>query len=116
MKADVRHLNVALLHLLENARDAVSGGGTISVRTAVRDGHVMVRIRDTGPGISPEAMDRVFDPFFTTKEVGEGTGLGLTVARNIAREHGGDVVLECPPQGGTEAVLSIALNCAGTYR
>ena len=108
--ADGRRLTVAILHLLENARDAVAGGGSIHIVTAVRERHVELRIRDSGPGIPPETLGRVFDPFFTTKDVGHGTGLGLTVARDIARAHGGDLTLECPAEGGTVASILIPLE------
>lgn len=104
---DGRLLTLGLLHVLENARDAVAKGGKIVISTAMEDGQAVVYVEDDGPGVPPEIMQRVFDPFFTTKEVGQGTGLGLTVARNIARAHGGELTLECGPRGGTAARLTI---------
>ena len=102
------HLTVALLHVLENARDAVaSDGGKVRVCTALEDDLAVVVVSDSGPGIPPEVMRKLFDPFFTTKEIGKGVGLGLTVARDIARAHGGDLTVECPPDGGTLARLSL---------
>ena len=100
-------ITVALLHLLENARDAVDGSGRIGIETAMEDETVVVFITDDGPGIPPEMMRHIFDPFFTTQDVGKGTGLGVTVAQNIARGHGGELTLECPAVGGTTARLSI---------
>jgi len=109
---DGRQLTVALLHLVENARDAVAGGGQIRVATVLRGDRVAVCIADTGAGILPETMRHVFDPFFTTKDVGRGTGLGLTVARNIIRAHGGDLTLECPAVGGTAARIELPAAAA----
>ena len=85
-------LNQVWTSLLENALDAVGGEGKIRVRT-FRDGDAAtVEVIDDGPGIPSEARDRVFEPFFTTKDVGEGTGLGLYVARRIVEGgHGGTV-------------------------
>ena len=110
VEVDGRLITVALLHLLENARDAVDGPGRIRIATVMEDESVVVLITDDGLGIPPEIMRHVFDPFFTTKEVGKGTGLGLTVAQNIARAHGGELTLGCPAFGGTIARLSI--RCA----
>ncbi len=107
---DGRHLNVAILHLLENACDAMTTGGILRIETSADPERVTVRIHDTGPGIPPGIIGRVFDPFFTTKEVGRGKGLGLTVARNVARSLGGDVILTCGESGGTVASLSIAIR------
>jgi len=106
--ADGQRLTVALLHVLENARDAVAeDGGKIRVVTEVDDNLALVLIHDSGPGIPPDIMGRLFDPFFTTKDVGQGAGLGLTVARDIMRAHGGNLTLECPPSGGTIARFSL---------
>ena len=73
----------------------------------MQDDRAAVSIADTGAGIPPETMQRVFDPFFTTKSVGNGTGLGLTVARNILRAHGGELTLSCPASGGTIARIEL---------
>jgi signal transduction histidine kinase len=69
------------------------GGGVISA--------LCLRVRDTGPGITPEHLQHVFEPFFTTKDVGEGTGLGLAVAYGIIREHGGWIAVESRIGRGT---------------
>ena len=109
--ADGGHLTVALLHVLENARDAVaSDGGKIRVCTAVEDDLAVVVVSDSGPGIPPEVTRKLFDPFFTTKEIGKGVGRVLPVARDIARAHGGDLTVECPPDGGTLARLSVRIR------
>ena len=66
-----------------------------------------VRISDTGSGISPEQLPHIFEPFYTTKEVGQGTGLGLAVARRIVEEHGGRIEAANHPEGG--AVFTVYL-------
>jgi signal transduction histidine kinase len=89
------------MHLIENALDAVGEGGHVSV-TATPEGHsICIRIIDDGVGIPPENKVRLFDPFFTTKEPGQGTGLGLEVARARVRGNGGDITFESMP-GRTE--------------
>ncbi len=89
------------MNVLDNAMDAVDFGGSVSV-TAKPEGHgLVVRIVDDGPGIAPEHRDKIFDPFFTTKAQGEGTGLGLDIARGHLRRHGGDIEFDSRP-GRTE--------------
>jgi signal transduction histidine kinase len=95
----------ALTNLIDNAIDASPRGGTIYVRATQetrgdRPG-IMITVRDTGPGIAPEAMPRIFDPFYTTKPVGQGTGLGLSLARQFVEGHGGRLCGESAPQKGT---------------
>jgi signal transduction histidine kinase len=97
-------LNQVWTNLLDNAADAVAGGGNIGVR-AFRDGEaVVVEVSDDGPGIPPEITGRVFEPFFTTKEVGSGAGLGLDVARRVVAGRGGDIAMETGPRGTRFAV------------
>jgi signal transduction histidine kinase len=90
-------LNQVWTNLIDNAIDAMNGKGELVVRTASEFGRVLVEIRDNGPGISPEIIDRVFEPFFTTKQVGDGTGLGLDTVYRIVRQHRGEVRVESQP-------------------
>ena len=91
-------LNQVWTNLIDNAVHAMSGVGTLTVRTYREDDELVVSIGDTGPGIPPEVKKRVFEPFFTTKPVGEGTGLGLDISRRIVvNGHGGDILVESEP-------------------
>ncbi len=97
----------AILGLLQNARQAIDGAGRIEVTTSSCASWIELSITDTGSGIEASLLDRVFDPFFTTREVGAGTGLGLTVARDIARAHGGDIQIISTPGTGTKVCLRV---------
>jgi len=100
----------AILNLLINGIQAMPDGGRLEIRTrCVENRHCEVRIRDSGPGIPPENLQRVFDPFFTTKPVGEGTGLGLTIAHRILELHGAGIHIESSPPDGTTFVVELPL-------
>ena len=113
--ADPTQLELAVLNLAINARDAMPGGGTLYFTTrpvAVTDDpemadgdYVEVAIRDTGTGMSSEVAARAFEPFFTTKEVGKGTGLGLSMVYGVARQSGGTARIESAPGEGTTVKL-----------
>jgi len=104
---DGNTLQQVVLNLLTNARDAVDRDGEITVETSRAAGEpdaVRLLVRDTGPGIPPEALPRIFDPFFTTKA--EGTGLGLSISYGIVRDHHGTVDVESRPGEGTTFILT----------
>jgi signal transduction histidine kinase len=84
-------LNQVWSNLVDNALDAVGTRGTVTVTAATISGRVTVTVVDDGPGIPVELREKVFDPFFTTKPVGQGTGLGLDIARRITRRHNGEI-------------------------
>jgi signal transduction histidine kinase len=94
-------LNQVWGNLIDNALDAVAHGGCVKVLAMRENQSVVVRIRDDGPGIPAEVCDRIFDPFFTTKPLGQGTGLGLDIARRLARHNDGAIDFESHP-GRTE--------------
>ena len=94
-------LNQVWMNLIDNAIDAVSKGGHVTVKAAREREGVLVRVIDDGPGVPEEIKGRIFDPFFTTKGVGEGTGLGLDIVRRLLQRHEGDIAVESQP-GHTE--------------
>jgi len=106
---DPGQLQQAIINLVMNAIQASHEGGRVglAVTAAMRDGatareeYVVLTVSDQGRGISPESQDHIFEPFFTTKPSGEGTGLGLSVARDIVREHGGFVQVFSRPNEGS---------------
>ncbi|MBW2691532.1 MAG: response regulator [Deltaproteobacteria bacterium] len=118
--ADRSQLEGAILNLAINARDAMSDGGTLSIDAAwapvdeahaaeyaelLGDGCVAISVRDTGVGIPQNVLDRVFEPFFTTKDIGEGTGLGLSMVYGFAKQSGGHVEIDSADGAGTEVKL-----------
>jgi len=108
---DAGQLQQVLMNLIGNARQAIEQAGkpgTIRIRTR-RAGmtHALLEVSDNGPGIHAAILARIFDPFFTTKPVGIGTGLGLSIVLAIVREHGGQVRVTSPPEGG--ATFSVEL-------
>jgi signal transduction histidine kinase len=110
---DPNQLNNVLLNLAINARDAMAGSGTLTIRAAnvgpdgglppaLAAGHyVMIEIADTGKGMAPEVLERAFEPFFTTKPTGQGTGLGLSMAYGFVKQSGGEIVLRSEEGKGT---------------
>jgi two-component system cell cycle sensor histidine kinase/response regulator CckA len=122
VKVDQGQLEQVIINLAVNARDAMPGGGTLTIRTAnvsseypMRRGHevmppgeyVLAEVTDTGIGIPRENLARIFEPFFSTKEVGSGTGLGLSTVYGIVKQTGGFVFVDSEP--GKGAVFSIFL-------
>jgi signal transduction histidine kinase len=107
-------LRQALAHLMTNAVQAMKGGGTLTLITALSDHTGTATIADSGPGIPQQHLSKIFDPFFTTKGQGEGTGLGLTVARRIIRKFGGDVRIESTEGRGTTCIVSMPIADTAT--
>lgn len=102
-------LNQVWTNLIDNAVQAMSGAGTLTIRTYAEDDHVVVSIGDSGPGVPDDLKKRVFEPFFTTKPVGEGTGLGLDISyRIVVNGHGGDIRLESQP-GDTRFLVRLPI-------
>ncbi len=94
-------VNQVIMNLLVNAAHAIEHEGIITVRTGADASSVWVEIGDNGAGISPEHLPLIFEPFFTTKPSGRGTGLGLALARDIVRKHGGRIEVESQVGRGT---------------
>ena len=112
ISADAQQIGQVMMNLVVNARDAMPGGGTLSIATAdvelghdnldvIPGPHVALMVTDTGLGMSAEVRDRMFEPFFTTKDEGRGTGLGLSMVQAIVRQSGGHIHLDSAPNQGT---------------
>ena len=101
-------LNQVWANLVDNAIDATPGGH-VRVLADATDGKVIVRVIDDGPGIPDDIAPRIFDPFFTTKDIGQGTGLGLDIARRIVQRHRGAIDMATGP-GGTEFKVTLPLS------
>ncbi len=96
-------------NLMKNAIEAMDGKGTLTLHTE-RDGtHAVVRVRDNGPGVPVDQRAMLFEPFRTTKKRGEGLGLGLSMARKVVHDHGGDLRLDPEFSGGAQFVITLPL-------
>lgn len=128
MQGDPTQLHQVLINLCVNARDAMPGGGRIAITAENHhlDGrlaammpdakpgpYVMIRVEDSGSGISPEHLEKIFEPFFTTKEVGKGTGLGLSTSLAIVKGHGGFIRAASRPGSGSRFDIHLP-GLAGT--
>lgn len=130
VRADPAQLEQVLLNLVVNARDAMTRGGNVAIATTRRElteaeaaeaglppgDYVLLQVRDSGEGMTPQVAAQAFDPFFTTKGPGGGTGLGLSTVYGIVKQSGGHVWLRTEPGGGTEvsvALPAVAEDVAG---
>ena len=107
--ANAGHINQVFMNILTNAAQAIDGEGTIRISVDTDDEvrMLVVKIQDSGPGISEEDLKRIYEPFYTTKEVGEGTGLGLWICESIVRAHGG--TMECSSEAGQGAMFVVSI-------
>jgi two-component system NtrC family sensor kinase len=103
----VAHINQVAMALMLNAAQAIEGHGRITLRSGHSATHAWFEVSDSGCGMRPEVIPRIFDPFFTTRAVGQGTGLGLTVANDIVRAHGGRI--EVQSESGLGSTLRVYL-------
>ena len=108
--ADAVQLELALLNLLTNSVDAMPAGGRLRVRLDRADQRLRLSIEDTGTGVPPELLGRIFDPWVTTKPHGKGSGLGLSIARQVVVAHGGTICVDNRTDNG--AVFTIDLPAA----
>ncbi|MDD2303003.1 MAG: ATP-binding protein [Eubacteriales bacterium] len=112
IRTDAEAVQHVLLNLISNALDAVkdSEDKTIAVEMVQKDRFLQITVADAGKGILPEHISRIFDPFFTTKSVGQGTGLGLSVCRNLVEALDGHIICESEPGHGARFMVTLPFN------
>jgi len=108
--ADPAQLHQVLVNLVVNAIQSMPKGGKLTIETLSNEGHVSLIVEDTGTGMSEQVMKQIFIPFFTTKEVGEGTGLGLSVVHGIVSSHGGLVKVESKIGSGSRFEIQLPIS------
>ena len=114
VQGDAGQMQQVLLNLAINARDAMPGGGTLTLRAGSCGEEVFLEVEDTGNGMNDATRAHLFEPFFSTKEQGKGTGLGLAVVHGIVVEHGGSIEVESRPGKGSRfRVVLPATFCEG---
>lgn len=110
--ADPGQIQQVLLNLIVNAETEMKlahGKGKLSITTARSDNTIKISVKDDGPGIKPEIMNRIFDPFFTTRKVGQGTGLGLSLCYGIVAEHNGRIYAKSKPGKGATFIVELPI-------
>jgi two-component system sensor kinase FixL len=111
ISGDPELLKIVFQNLMINAAQAMQGQGQIRITVSSGNGSCQVLVADEGPGIPPEAREKLFRPFFTTKA--RGTGLGLPTAKRLVEIHGGSIAIACPPAGGTVVSVMLPTAAAG---
>ncbi|QXE92235.1 response regulator [Geomonas subterranea] len=120
VQVDLAQIEQVLINLAANARDAMPGGGAITIATGLRDGtghghgeaagpRAVIIVADTGEGMDEDTSRRIFEPFFTTKEVGKGTGLGMAIVYGIVQQHKGNIRVSSKPGEGTVFTIELPL-------
>lgn len=110
VEANEGELDQIFLNLINNAMDAIEGGGRLVIRTSRLDGVLEASVADTGQGIPPENIEKVFEPFFTTRVDRRGVGLGLSIAREIVDRYSGSISVESRQGEGTTFIVRIPIN------
>jgi CheY-like chemotaxis protein len=127
VRIDPAQVQQAILNIVANARDAMPGGGTLTIALTNAEldessarvlnipagSYAMLAVTDNGGGIAPQIQRRVFEPFFTTKPAGQGVGLGLATAYGIVRQSGGNIEVESEPGIGTTCKIFLPQDCGG---
>lgn len=108
--SDQAQIHQVIVNLIVNAIHAMPEGGTLTIRTVLRDDNVIIEVEDTGKGIAEEIRKKIFLPFFTTKEVGDGTGLGLSVVHGIVTSQNGKIEVESKVDKGSRFIVSLPIN------
>ena len=107
--ASMNQMRQVFLNMLQNAKEAMPKGGTLTVRTERKENKVLIRIQDTGVGIPDEIRNKIFEAFFTTKQKVKGVGLGLSVCYGIIKDHGGTIRVESEEGRGSIFTISLPI-------
>lgn len=110
VKCYAGQLSQVFMNLITNACQAIDGDGDIWITTKLEDDMAVISVRDNGPGIAEEHIDKIFDPFFTTKEVGKGAGLGLSISYGIVQRHKGKILVDSQVGSGTNFTVRIPVD------
>ena len=110
VEADPNQLRQVVLNLVVNAIQATPPEGTVEVTTAISAGEVIFAVQDKGHGMPEEVRKHLFLPFFTTKDIGQGTGLGMSVVHGIVTAHGGTIQVDSAPERGTRIEVHLPLK------
>lgn len=100
-------LNQVFMNILSNAVQAMNGTGVITIKTVSEGENLSIAIKDDGPGIPEEVLQKVFDPFYTTKDIGKGTGLGLSITYGIVEKHNGSIHVQSKLGQGAEFIITL---------
>lgn len=108
VKIDSAQIKQMLINLIINANQAMEDGGKLTVSARLSGNHIIIEIEDTGPGIPPEIQDKMFELFYSTKE--EGTGVGLTIVKQVIKKHGGKVKVKSRIDEGTKFIIFLPVR------
>lgn len=103
-------INQVFMNILDNAQSAIKGVGDIYITTKKVDDSICIQFQDTGCGIKPENLNKIFEPFYTTKPVGQGTGLGMSIAYRVIEAHNGKISVESEIGKGTKITIILPIN------
>lgn len=110
VRMDREELELMLLNIASNARDAMPNGGRFTLRVESEPGHARIELEDTGIGMTPEVLAKIFEPFFTTKPKDKGTGIGMAVVHRFVKDCGGSITIKSAPQAGTCIAIRIPVD------
>ncbi len=110
MNCHASQMNQVFLNLINNAAHAIGEEGTITVSSRATPEAIEIRVADNGHGIPPDVLPRIFDPYFTTKPAGQGTGIGLSIAREIVQNHGGTIEVESTSSEGSTFLVKFPVE------
>ncbi|MGD8521218.1 MAG: ATP-binding protein [Desulfobacterales bacterium] len=110
IQVDPDQIRQVFLNLINNAGDAISGSGIITLSTTGDEKNIRITVTDSGRGMTADQIKKIFDPFYTTKEAGKGTGLGLSVSFSIVKSMGGSIDVQSMPGAGSSFTVVLPIH------